>query len=258
MALAAAAAAAVVLLALWRVDVAVIVGVLLLGVVRVEPSPSDAFFAVAMLVVVLTRRHELHRVPRWAAAVVAVLVVANLVSLMNAPGARSGLTYFAVTLYLLALALWLAAYIDRTSRARAIVIALTVAAVTSAILGSLAVLAPIPGRDLFVFKGCCRAQGLFKDPNVFGPFLIPPLLILLHEALYPRLFSRRSSSADRGLHRHPDAGHHPVVLPRRVAEPRRRRRRDGGRAVPAPRRHPARRRAGGHPRLWWPRRSWSR
>ncbi len=192
MALAAAAAAAVVLLALWRVDVAVIVGVLLLGVVRVEPSPSDAFFSVAMLVVVLTRRHELHRVPRWAAAGVAVLVVANLVSLMNAPGARSGVTYFAVTLYLLALALWLAAYVDRTSRARAIVIALTVAAVTSAILGSLAVLAPIPGRDLFVFKGCCRAQGLFKDPNVFGPFLIPPMLILLHEALYPRLFSRRS------------------------------------------------------------------
>ena len=54
MTLGAAAAAAVVLLALWRVDVAVVIGVLLLGVVRVEPSPSDAFFSVAMLVVVLT------------------------------------------------------------------------------------------------------------------------------------------------------------------------------------------------------------
>ena len=37
-----------------------------------------------------------------------------------------------------------------------------------------------------------RVQALFKDPNVFGPFLVPAALILVEETLTPRLF---------GLHR---------------------------------------------------------
>ena len=33
-----------------------------------------------------------------------------------------------------------------------------------------------------------RVQALFKDPNVFGPFLVPAILILMEETLTPRLF----------------------------------------------------------------------
>jgi O-antigen ligase len=36
-----------------------------------------------------------------------------------------------------------------------------------------------------------RAQALFQDPNVFGPFLIPALLIVIEEILQPRLLSAR-------------------------------------------------------------------
>jgi O-antigen ligase len=36
-----------------------------------------------------------------------------------------------------------------------------------------------------------RAQALFQDPNVFGPFLVPAFVILLEERLRPRLFARR-------------------------------------------------------------------
>ena len=40
-----------------------------------------------------------------------------------------------------------------------------------------------------------RAQGLFKDPNVFGPFLIPAALIALEEALRPRVLGLRRPAA---------------------------------------------------------------
>jgi O-antigen ligase len=36
-----------------------------------------------------------------------------------------------------------------------------------------------------------RAQGLFKDPNVFGPFLVPAALILMEETVAPRLLRFR-------------------------------------------------------------------
>ena len=36
-----------------------------------------------------------------------------------------------------------------------------------------------------------RSRAFFQDPNVFGPFLIPPALILIEEILRPRLLSAR-------------------------------------------------------------------
>ena len=39
-----------------------------------------------------------------------------------------------------------------------------------------------------------RAQGLFKDPNVFGPFLVPAALILMEETVMPRLLRWRLST----------------------------------------------------------------
>ena len=97
--------AGLVALTLMRFDVAVLLGILLLGVVRVEPAPTDAIFAVVMAAAVVTRRPEVRRVPPWAAALVAVLLLANVVSLVNASALVWGGRYMAITVYLLLLAL---------------------------------------------------------------------------------------------------------------------------------------------------------
>ena len=65
------------------------------------------------------------------------------------------------------------------------------AALASAALGIAALLVPIPGQATLLYHGCCRAQALFKDPNVFGPFLVPAIVILLEELLTPRLLAGR-------------------------------------------------------------------
>jgi O-antigen ligase len=59
------------------------------------------------------------------------------------------------------------------------------AAVTSALLGSLALLVAFPGAQFLVEDG--RARAFFQDPNVFGPFLVPAALILSEELLAPRV-----------------------------------------------------------------------
>jgi O-antigen ligase len=54
---------------------------------------------------------------------------------------------------------------------------------------------PVPGRGFLLygdeFAGQERIEGLFKDANVFGPFLIPVALILLEEIINPRLLRMR-------------------------------------------------------------------
>ena len=140
---------------------------------------------------VVTRRPEVKRVPPWAAALVAVLLLANVVSLVNASALVWGGRHMAITVYLLLPALWLSAYVDRPAR-RALLVAYSAAAAAAAALLGIRAAHAAARQGPFLAEGCCRAQGSFEDPNVFGPFLVPALLILLNEALEPRLPPRRA------------------------------------------------------------------
>jgi O-antigen ligase len=99
------------------------------------------------------------------------------------PGRAAG--FFSITLYLAIFALWLTGYVVSPQRARVIARGYVFAAVTAALLGSLALLVVFPGAELLLEDG--RARAFFQDPNVFGPFLIPPALILIEELLAPRV-----------------------------------------------------------------------
>src|SRR5205085_4766014 len=99
------------------------------------------------------------------------------------------LRFLFITVYLAVFALWLTAFVNSSSRARLVVVTWLVIAVASAVLASLALHVPIPGRQFI--NGSAdngeRASGLFKDPNVFGPFLVPIAVILLEQRIAPRL-----------------------------------------------------------------------
>jgi hypothetical protein len=178
-------------LAAARYDAAVVFGIALLGVVFVEPAPPDAVLAAAMLVALLTDRLDLGRVPAWVALLLGALLGLNAASLAGALDLSIAGKFLATTVFVVLLAVWLAGYVDSTRRARGVVLAYLGAALASAALGIAALLVPIPGQATLLYHGCCRAQALFKDPNVFGPFLVPAIVILLEELLTPRLLAGR-------------------------------------------------------------------
>jgi hypothetical protein len=71
----------------------------------------------------------------------------------------------------------------------------TIYVITAAVFGILSAIGlyvGFPGRQLLEAFDLTRAKGLFKDPNVFGPFLVPPILILIEEILRPRLLRWRT------------------------------------------------------------------
>lgn len=172
-------------LAMARFDAAVVLGVLLLAVVRWEPAPPDLVFAVVIALALVTARVHVERVPLSAVLLVSGFLALNLLAATGASDGARALTFFAITFYLGVFGLWLAAYVASVRSARLVVLAYLAAAALSAAVACLALIAPFPGADAFVDGP--RAQGLFKDPNVFGPFLVPAILILMEETVAPRL-----------------------------------------------------------------------
>jgi O-antigen ligase len=178
-------------LAVARYDAAVAVALALFAIVRVEPAPSDAAFAVIILVAVVTGRMNLRTTPAGPAIGVAVFVALNLVACMEAVDPGRAAKFMSITVYLCAFALWVPSWVTSRAHARTLVRVYVGIAVISAALGSLALFVAIPGHDVLTQYTGTRARAFFKDTNVFGPFLVPAALIVMHELLEPRLLRSR-------------------------------------------------------------------
>jgi O-antigen ligase len=179
---------AVLALALWRYDAAVVLALLLLGAVQFEPAPVDAVLAVLIAAAVVTGRPRLDIAPAWTVALVGLFAALVTLSLVEVSDPPRGLGFAAITCYLIAFALWTAGYVDSTRRARIVVTCYVAVAALSAVLGGIAVLTGVGAEVLTRFA---RAQALFKDPNVFGPFVVVAAIFVLGELIEPRLLRWR-------------------------------------------------------------------
>jgi O-antigen ligase len=187
---------AVLTLAASRYELTVAAGFLLLGVVRVEPAPSDALLGAAAALMVVSGRFDLRRVPASMLTLIVALLALNLLSLTEAADMDRALRFLGITIYLAVFAVWLTLYLQSGDRMRRVVAAYVAGAAVFAAVAVLGLFVAYPGHETLTGESATRAQGLFKDPNVFGPFLVPAALIMLEETLRPRLLGwRRTTSA---------------------------------------------------------------
>ncbi len=154
--------------------------VLLAGFVKFEPAPYEIYM-VALI-------------PLWAlfglrlSASIAPLIVClvtfnvgGLLSMLVMDQLYDTPLYLAVSLFLAFSAIFYAAVIRQMPDImKTIMVAWAAAGVVTSMLG-IAGFFGAPGLELFTRYG--RATGVFEDPNVFGPFLVPPTLYLLHRVL---------------------------------------------------------------------------
>jgi O-antigen ligase len=189
---------AIVAFTVARYEQAVALGFLLLGVVRVEPAPSDALLAVAAALAAATGHFSLRHVPGWVPPLIAALLAVNVLSAAAAVDLGEALRFFTITLYLVVFAMWAASHLQTRARMQLAIGAYVIGAAAVAALAVLGLFAAYPGHAALLPDGG-RAQGLFKDPNVFGPFLVPALLIALDEVVRPRLLGWRRSAAFAAL-----------------------------------------------------------
>src|SRR5690554_3985446 len=91
-----------------------------------------------------------------------------------------------VTIYLLFTVFFIANFVAEAPRQRMAVVrrAYVAVAVVSAAIGILAYLKVLPNAELFLRYD--RAKAMFKDPNVYGPFLILPAMWVLRDVFFHR------------------------------------------------------------------------
>ncbi len=177
------------LLAVRSYDTAVLIGLLGMGFVRYQPAPTDAAFAVVMVVAGATGRFRLERVPLLIRWLVGLLLIVNILSFVDVVELKEAFQFFFITAYLLVFSVWMTGYLDSRARARTVTIVWLGVGVVSAVLAVSALYLPIPLRSVILSNvdGGERAAAFFKDPNVFGPFLVPIAVILLEQQIAPRL-----------------------------------------------------------------------
>ncbi|MEQ1669281.1 MAG: O-antigen ligase family protein [Hyphomicrobium sp.] len=146
-----------------------------------EPAPSDALTMGLFVLLPVIGLFDGKRGLTAGFALWLVVAACLAISCFLARDAAEATLHSTVTFYLYGACLLFAGFIARNPLAhtRLVLNAYFTATVLAAALGVVGYLDLFPGAfDLLTRYG--RATGTFKDPNVFGPFLIPGLLMALH------------------------------------------------------------------------------
>lgn len=157
------------------------------GVVFSEPAPVDVLAAGLMILLpavglIAVTPLLLTYLSLWLVAAAGAYLAATL-----SLDVGSSVTHTSVSLFLYAFSFVTAAFVARRPEAhtRLILSAWMFAALVAGSAALIGYMGLLPGTyDLFTKFG--RAAGTFKDPNVFGPFLVPPILYCLHLAITQR------------------------------------------------------------------------
>lgn len=144
--------------------------------VLIEPSAYDFLM---LLIVCCGLFFSLMRFPNHVFIPIIILLfflIFQFISLLFAKETNISLNYLAITSYLIISWFVLVGMGQRLeiSFLHVVMNGYLISAVISAVIGILAYFHLIPLNDFFVMYG--RAKAFFKDPNVFGPFLIMPAL----------------------------------------------------------------------------------
>jgi len=170
---------------------AIFVGALVLTmalsvVAFVEPSPGDVGIAILFTFGTLFGKLAWHRIPTVPVLLLSLFVFANFVSSFYATDLAFAMSFSAITLFMLILWLFTIGFVSKYEEAgiRALLTGFTAGGVFSTSLSLLAyfgiltklssvlpILNSLQLRDTVLFFGE-RIRGLFKDPNVFGPYLV--------------------------------------------------------------------------------------
>lgn len=144
------------------------------SIVLIEPAPVDFGLIFLLVAGILFQRLRFSYANLTPALLFLYLfVVASLISMFELPHTLLGVRDFAITFYLILSWFLYIGIIEMHGQkaVKTLFYGYTLAAVFSAAIGILTFFGIIPWQEILMKFS--RVKGLFKDPNVFGPFLIP-------------------------------------------------------------------------------------
>ncbi len=156
------------------------------GFVLIEPAPYEFMVMLAALVFVATGVSL--RAGQLPLALMLIFYnIGYATSLVPVIDFEDTAKWTAVSCFLSLTTLFFAVALtdDTARRADVLLRGYIVCAVITSLIGVLAYFKAFPGWEYFILA--LRARSTFKDPNVFGPFLVLPGMIVLQRMMFGRL-----------------------------------------------------------------------
>jgi len=157
-------------------DKTVVVLMALGAVVVFEPAPFDLLIVLLIPIAVVTRRLAIPRVSSFALLCVGGFLLATVISLLAARDLRAGLRFEAITLYLIGAWAFVLGLVGKQQlhAIRVVMLGWTIGAIGFTTVALAAYFNFLPLAEIVAPSG--RLLGFFKDPNVFGAYLVPPAI----------------------------------------------------------------------------------
>jgi O-antigen ligase len=152
----------------------------------IEPSPHDGLIFVLLLACAMARvKFDRKLVPLLLLLV--LWLMGGAMSLLNVSDDAKAVQYFGTSVYLGIATIMFACLFSDGNLVRLSILrrGYILAALYATFAGYVGFFHLIPHYDIFLLYN--RLSGTFKDPNVYGPFLIYPLLLLLMGFLTRRI-----------------------------------------------------------------------
>jgi O-antigen ligase len=151
------------------------------SIVLIEPSPYDLFLCLFILFGCIYSLYGFHSTLILPSFFLLFFLLANLLSAFFAKNDGGAFFYFIITVYLVVswIAIVGASFRYKNKIINTIFKGYVVAALISVTIGAIAFFFHSPVTETFLQFG--RIRSLFKDPNVFGPFLVPAALFALYK-----------------------------------------------------------------------------
>jgi hypothetical protein len=153
----------------------------------IEPSPYEFMFGVAILVF---GRGGLRFDAMMSPLIVSLMIfnAAGFLALAPYVDESESVMFTATSFYISLTAMFFAAVVaaNPAERMKSIRSGYVAAAILAAVLGDLGYFNVAGLGPYFTLYDNARAMGPFKDPNVFGPFLVPPIVWLCQDMLTGR------------------------------------------------------------------------
>lgn len=161
------------------VQILLFITMLTSSVVLIEPSPYDLFMLLFLAILCLFIHLRLNKTIILPIILSLLFLLANTASMFFVQHPTSTIVYFTITCYLVVTFILLVGFFQtaKVGTAHVILAGYYCAALIATVIGMLAYFNFLPMSDLFLMFG--RVKSTFKDPNVFGPFLIIPALYAL-------------------------------------------------------------------------------
>lgn len=150
------------------------------SIVFIEPAPYDLLLLCIIFIALMSGHMLYKKIHFWPVLLIMLFLMTNVVSLYFMKELNMAVHYLLITVYC-AIA-WLGvtgiSFYFGKSILPILFKSYVIAALIVVIPGMIAFHYPGTILDVFLWGGD-RLKGLFKDPNVLGPFLIPPALYVV-------------------------------------------------------------------------------